>query len=123
MWEEPRFGDVPRDRRPVVTEKLCINTTHCAWASTYRDPEVASRVGWALSDMPIEECIQAVQHVDDACLFSKVFCEECVAGRGRDDGAGEDRLGVQPEQDSCVTGGLLFGAFCPKNGWPVRGFP
>jgi len=44
----------------------------------YEDPLFAARVGWSYRDWPMRRVIQGLQHVDDSCIFSKIWCEKCI---------------------------------------------
>ena len=44
----------------------------------YRSTKKQKQVGWYISGVPLSRSIQGLQHVDDALVFSTVFCDECV---------------------------------------------
>jgi hypothetical protein len=46
----------------------------------YASKEEARRVGAYVPGVPTTRCIQALLHVDDALVFSKIFCCMCLAG-------------------------------------------
>ena len=44
----------------------------------HQSPERLKSVGWAFKGWRLEELVSGVMHVDDAVVFSRIFCNQCL---------------------------------------------
>ena len=44
----------------------------------YANRQSAKDIGWHVHKMPTNTLVQGVQHVDDALVLSKIFCNKCL---------------------------------------------
>lgn len=49
--------------------------TFCLYSD---EGQTAQRCGWFIPGIPVESTVQGVQHVDDAAIFSQIWCTDCL---------------------------------------------